>query len=103
MTLQPVVCVSEGYPGAYEKGKPITIKQNPGDQQLVFHAGTQLTTLGADGGLRLVSAGGRVLAVTGFGADLKNAVNNALEGVEMVRFSGKTWRRDIGQDLMHNT
>lgn len=84
-----VVASSGGYPGSYEKGKVITgLDQLPPDI-LVFHAGTALT----DG--KLVTNGGRVLGLTGFGATIEDAVKSAYSGMERVQFQGMHYRRDI--------
>jgi phosphoribosylamine--glycine ligase len=86
-----VVLASEGYPGAYEKGKPIAgLDDMPGDV-VVFHAGT------AERDGTTVTNGGRVLGVTGFGADLRAALDAAYAGVEAIHFEGVQFRRDIGQ------
>ena len=82
-----VIMASGGYPGSYEKGKVITgLENNPA---LVFHCGTKMV----DG--RVVTAGGRVLSVTGLGANLREAVNNAYAGVDRVAFDGAFHRTDI--------
>jgi phosphoribosylamine--glycine ligase len=86
-----VVLASEGYPGSYEKGKPITGLDDAPDDVVVFHAGTAAR----DGGI--VTNGGRVLGVTGFGSDLRAALDAAYAGVEAIRFEGMQFRRDIGQ------
>ena len=108
-----VVAASEGYPGAYPKGRTITGAEVaaalPGVS--VFHAGTQwvedagVTTIGraeapqsldmARGG-RLLTDGGRVLAVTGIGADLHEALDRAYAGLRHIHFDGMHYRRDIG-------
>lgn len=88
-----VVAASEGYPGPYPKGHEITgvaaAAALPG--VTVFHAGTRRT---ADG--RLVTDGGRVLAVTGIGADLRQALDRAYAGIRCIHFEGVHYRRDIG-------
>ena len=84
-----VVAASGGYPGAYEKGKVITgLDELPSDI-LVFHAGTALS----DG--KLVTSGGRVLGITGFGATIEEAVKRVYSGVEKIYFEGIHYRRDI--------
>lgn len=97
-----VVCVcmcSGGYPGSYEKGKPITgIKEaeaNSGGEVKVFHAGTALTR-GGD----LVTAGGRVLNVCAVGKTLKEARDRANAACEKISFDGAFYRRDIGFRVM---
>ena len=84
-----VILASKGYPGDYAKGIPIEIGALPKDVN-VFHAGTALK----DG--KVVTAGGRVLAVTAVGTTLEAAVKLAYEGVECVKFEGMTFRKDIG-------
>jgi phosphoribosylamine--glycine ligase/phosphoribosylformylglycinamidine cyclo-ligase len=83
-----VVCASEGYPGSYPKGVPMTFGSVPADAQ-VFHAGTKTV----DG--QTVTDGGRVLAVAAVAPTLRAAVDLAYEGVATVDFKGKTIRRDI--------
>jgi phosphoribosylamine--glycine ligase len=87
-----VVMASGGYPGSYEKGKPITgLDDVAGDPNVVvFHAGTRLD------GDRLVTAGGRVLGVTARGRTLEAAIETAYNAVEMIQFDGAYYRRDIG-------
>lgn len=70
-----VMVVSEGYPGKYETGKPISGLDKIDAEAVVFHAGTRRD---ADTGM-VYTAGGRVLATMAFGADLRQAVGNALE------------------------
>ena len=86
-----VMCVSGGYPGSYRKGLPITRAEAPGC--IVFHAGTALH----DG--QLVTAGGRVIAVSAYGATRAEALARAMEGARGIEFEGKYLRSDIGQDL----
>ncbi|HEB83644.1 MAG TPA: phosphoribosylamine--glycine ligase [Bacteroidetes bacterium] len=85
-----VVLASEGYPGPYEKGREITGLPPEREDLVVFHAGTTWR----DG--RLYTSGGRVLAVTGLGKDLRAALANSYAAVEVIQFEGKTFRRDIG-------
>lgn len=88
-----VMMVSGGYPGAYETGKPITGLENAGELQ-VFHAGTQ----SKEG--RLLTAGGRVMAVTALDQTISAAVAKCLAGADRIQFEGKYYRRDIGGDLL---
>jgi phosphoribosylamine--glycine ligase len=81
-----VVVAAEGYPGSPRTGDPVTGADGPG----VLHAGT---APGPDG--TVVSAGGRVLSVTGLGADLAEARRTAYERVAAVRLAGAHWRTDI--------
>lgn len=88
-----VVLASEGYPGSYPKGRAITGIEDAEalDGVTVFHAGTR------DNGGRLETSGGRVLAVTALGADLREALDRAYAGVARIHFDGMHYRRDIGQ------
>lgn len=86
-----VMCVSGGYPQAYEKGFPITGTEDV--DGVVFHAGTALK----DG--RLVTAGGRVIAVSAYGANRAEALQRAMEGARRIQFEKKYFRTDIGADL----
>jgi phosphoribosylamine--glycine ligase len=88
-----VMLVSGGYPGAYEKGKPIRGLAKAGE--LAFHAGTRAA---ADG--KVVTSGGRVIALTGRGASLQTALRRAYRAAAAIDFEGKTWRRDIGKDML---
>jgi phosphoribosylamine--glycine ligase len=91
-TVSTVMLVSDGYPGAYEKGKEITGLDNPG-KSVVFHAGTKLT----EG--RIVTNGGRVLSVTSYGDDMTEALARTYITADRIQFEGKNYRRDIGFDL----
>jgi phosphoribosylamine--glycine ligase len=85
------VVASGGYPGSYEKGKAMDLSTVPaGEDTLVFHAGTTRE------GDRLVTSGGRVVAVTGRGASLEEAARRSREGAGAVRFEGSFYRNDIG-------
>jgi phosphoribosylamine---glycine ligase len=97
--LEASVCVvtaSGGYPGNYEKGKPIRglddAAKLPGVK--VFHAGTALK----DG--QIVTNGGRILGVTALGKDLKAAQAAAYAAVEKICFEGIQFRRDIADKAM---
>lgn len=96
---RPAVCVvlaSQGYPGSCELDLPIEgLDEVAQDDELrVFQAGTAAR----DG--RLFTAGGRVLAVTALGADLAQARARAYAAAELIRFPGKTMRRDIGHQAV---
>ena len=84
--------VSKGYPEDYEKGKEIQIG-NIRDS-IVFHAGTLKTEN------RVVTNGGRVIAVSSYGNTMQEALNLSYENLEKIDFNGKTFRKDIGKDLM---
>ncbi|MDD6593052.1 MAG: phosphoribosylamine--glycine ligase [Bacteroidales bacterium] len=86
-----VMCVSGGYPEAYEKGFPITGLHPEGC--VTFHAGTAVK----DG--QVVTAGGRVIAVSAYGKDKAEALAQAMKGAQEVQFEKKYFRSDIGQDL----
>jgi phosphoribosylamine--glycine ligase len=85
------VVASGGYPGSYEKGKPITIPTDlESDDVLVFHAGT------ARRGRELVTSGGRVLAVTALAPTLPAAADGSRSAAARIRFDGAFFRGDIG-------
>ena len=86
-----VMCVSGGYPGAYGQGYPIEGAEVEGS--VVFHAGTARK----DG--QLVTAGGRVIAVSSYGKDKAEALAKSMKGAQQIQFEKKYFRSDIGQDL----
>ena len=87
-----VVMASGGYPGKYEKGKPITGLDEAArlEDVVVFHAGTRL-----EGG-QVLTNGGRVLGVTARGSTIVEAQKRAYEAVEKIHFDGAHYRTDIG-------
>lgn len=94
-----IVLAAGGYPGKYPKGLPISglddAAKIPG--VTVYHAGTKVTEnaeAGGSGGV--VSSGGRVLAVTGTGGTLEEALDAAYQGAALVKFSPCHFRKDIG-------
>jgi len=93
-----VVMAAPGYPGPYPKSLPISGLESITDPAiLVFQAGTDEQ----DG--RLVTSGGRVLAVSGLGEDLETAFERAYAGVERIHFEGAHYRTDIGRPLADET
>ena len=104
LEVKPEACVgvvlcSAGYPGPFEKGKPISglndAARLPSVQ--IFHAGT------ATNGDRLVTAGGRVLVVTALGPTLSEASARAYEAADKIEFEGKHVRRDIPSGMPRQT
>ncbi|AWL78960.1 phosphoribosylamine--glycine ligase [Capnocytophaga canimorsus] len=87
-----VMMVSGGYPEDYEKGKIISGIENVKDS-IVFHAGTTLKNN------NLETSGGRVLAVTSFGENFKEALQKSYESIAKIRFDKMYFRKDIGFDL----
>jgi len=87
-----IVLASAGYPGRYAKGLPIDgLVEADQLGVTVFHAGTAFNDDG-----ELVTAGGRVLGVMATGPTIRAALEQAYAGVEVIRFEGKTYRKDIG-------
>lgn len=86
-----VMLVSGGYPEAYEKGKEINIDKI--NDSIVFHAGTKLDTD------KIVTNGGRVIAVTTLADNVTNALEKTYQNIEKISFSKMNFRTDIGFDL----
>ena len=91
-TAVTVMLVSGGYPENYEKGKEITGFESI-ENSIVFHAGADHK----EG--KVVTSGGRVMAVTSFGADIKSALNTSYESIKHIKFENMNFRKDIGFDL----
>ena len=87
-----VMLVSKGYPESYSKGFEITCKKDIKNSML-FHAGTTLKDN------RIITNGGRVLAVTSLSETIQNAVESSYENIKNIDFTGKKYRKDIGFDL----
>lgn len=93
-TAVTVMMVSGGYPEKYEKGKTI-YGLNAVEDSIVFHAGT------SSDGPAVMSAGGRVLAVTSFGKGIEDALEKSYENISRIEFEGAYFRKDIGFDLIN--
>jgi phosphoribosylamine--glycine ligase len=91
-TAATVVLVSGGYPGSYEKGHPIKGLESV-ENALVFHAGAR------NDGDKVVTSGGRVMAVTAFGNDYKAALSKSYQAISNINFQGMNYRKDLGFDL----
>lgn len=89
-----VVMVSGGYPEAYEKGFIISLPEKT-TRAVLFHAGTAL-----DGTGNLVNQGGRVMAVTGMGDDLQEALDHAYAAIKDISWNKAYYRKDIGKDIL---
>ena len=93
-TAVTVVTVSGGYPGNFEKGKAITLTQADPKQSVIFHSGT------AENEGVVKTNGGRVFALTSFGATIKEAAERSFAIAEKLNYEGKYYRKDIGKDLL---
>ncbi len=91
-TAVTVMLVSGGYPESYEKGKVITGIDRV-ENSTIFHAGTK----NSNG--NIVSAGGRVIAVSSYGTSIKDALETSYKNAEVIQFDKKNYRKDLGFDL----
>jgi phosphoribosylamine--glycine ligase len=91
-TAATIVVVSGGYPEEFEKGKEI-FGLDTKTESLIFHAGTK-----EENG-KIVSNGGRVLAVTSFGDTFSTATKKSYQTIENLKFDKMNYRKDIGFDL----
>jgi phosphoribosylamine---glycine ligase len=91
-----VVMASEGYPGSYEKGRPIRglDQANALPGVTVFHAGTKQQ------GDDIITSGGRVLGVTALGGNVQMAIEKAYQAVGKIQWQGAQFRKDIGQKAL---
>ncbi|KAA3623968.1 MAG: phosphoribosylamine--glycine ligase [Flavobacterium sp.] len=87
-----IMVVSGGYPESYEKGKEITGIENITDS-IVFHAGTAIK------GDKIVTNGGRVIAITSLDNDFRKAIKKSYQNIEKLSFNRMYYRTDIGFDL----
>lgn len=87
-----IMLVSGGYPEGYEKGKQITGMEKVSDS-IVFHAGAK----NEDG--KVVTSGGRVMAITSYGNTYKEAIKKSYQNIENLHFDKMYYRKDIGFDL----
>ncbi|SFN56175.1 phosphoribosylamine--glycine ligase [Salegentibacter flavus] len=87
-----VMLVSGGYPEAYGKGKEINGFDDVKDS-IIFHAGTKKE------GEKIVTNGGRVIAITSFGTDYKEALKKSYQNAEKLHFDKMYYRKDLGFDL----
>ena len=93
-TAVTVMLVAQGYPGDYTKGQVMTGFENTSNS-LLFHAGTKQNEAG-----EIVTNGGRILAITSFGDNVKEAVTNSFANAEKINYEGKYYRKDIGYEFI---
>ncbi len=92
-SVATVMLVSGGYPGEYEKGKEIKNLEKIKDS-IVFHAGTKAENK------KVVTSGGRVLAISSFGKNIRDALQTSYINAALVDFENMYYRKDIGFDLL---
>ena len=92
-TATTVFLVSGGYPEAFEKGFEITNFEAVNDTT-IYHAGTK-----NEGG-KIVTNGGRVIALTSTGSNMKEAIAKSMQAAELIQYTNKYYRKDIAQDLI---
>ncbi|MBK7148576.1 MAG: phosphoribosylamine--glycine ligase [Bacteroidetes bacterium] len=88
-----VIVASGGYPGDYAKGLEIQGLNTVDPNTIVFHAGTR------QAGDKVLTNGGRVLAVTSYGENIQEAVSASNQAIEKIHFEGKYYRKDIGYEF----
>ena len=91
-TVSTVMLVSKGYPSSYEKNKEITGLNDVSDT-IIFHAGTKKVEK------KTLTNGGRVIAVSAYGNNMKEALEKSYTKAKTINFEGKNYRNDIGFDL----
>lgn len=87
-----VMLVAKGYPGTYEKGKVVTGCEQI-ENSLLFHAGTQIIDD------KIQTQGGRLIAVTSFGSNIQEALQQSYTNIDKINYEGKTFRKDIGYEF----
>ncbi|WP_334055948.1 phosphoribosylamine--glycine ligase [Polaribacter sp. P097] len=92
-TATTVMLVSGGYPEAYDKNKEISGLEDVADST-IFHAGTALKNG------KVVTSGGRVMAITSFGDSIQEALDKSYESISKISFDKMNYRKDIGFDLV---
>jgi len=92
LTAVNVVAVSKGYPAKYESGFEISFAKTLSSSEIIFHAGTK------EQNGKVVTAGGRVLSVTGLGVDSENARKIAYDSLAKIKFDGIFYRKDIAEE-----
>lgn len=92
-TATTVMLVSGGYPEAYQKNKEINGLENVVNST-IFHAGTSLENN------KVVTSGGRVMAITSFGDSIQEALDKSYYSIEKISFDDMNYRKDIGFDLI---
>jgi phosphoribosylamine--glycine ligase len=88
-----IMVVSGGYPEEYDKGFEISGLEKIQDS-IAFHAGTKLNNN------KVVTNGGRVIAITSFGANFQEAIKKSYQNIEKLHFDKMYYRKDIGFDLL---
>ncbi|WP_235934407.1 phosphoribosylamine--glycine ligase [Sunxiuqinia indica] len=91
-TAVTVMLVSGGYPGTYENGKTMTGFDKV-ENSILFHAGTKQESN------KVVTAGGRVIAISSYGSSMKEALKQSYANAEKIEFDGRYFRKDLGFDL----
>ena len=89
-----MILTSNGYPEKYEIGYQINGLASFTENDLLFHAGTKINKN------KITTNGGRVLAVSSYGENLKKSINKVYAKVDKIYFDGMYFRKDIGLDLI---